>query len=72
MKTMFSFASQVCAQAQILRVKNLIFHTDVLVSGIILMIPFDPLIILIYFGQIVCCNYNIYLRKYIMTVLSEN
>ncbi|EEV02891.1 hypothetical protein ROSINTL182_05161 [Roseburia intestinalis L1-82] len=42
--------------------KNLIFHTDVLVSGIIL----------IYFGQIVCCNYNIYLRKYIMTVLSEN
>jgi len=27
MKTTFSFASQVCAQAQILRVKNLIFHT---------------------------------------------
>jgi len=42
--------------------KNLIFHTAVLVSGVIL----------IYFGQIVCCNYNIYLRKYIMTVLSEN
>jgi len=28
MKTTFSFASQVCAQAQILRVKNLIFHTN--------------------------------------------